>query len=133
MAICPTAETLSSFFGGRTIPDLYPGPSYQQVEGHVHLLLQGRSKDVVIIRLCPPAVREAATGIFFWPASGLYVHSYCFAGLASRKSLIIGMIVCPRDISVTWVVPGSMASLDSERGCRSPETLPPLRRYISAM
>ena len=36
-------------------------------------------------------------------------------------------------LSATWVVPGSMASLDSERGCRSPQTSPPLRRYISAM
>ncbi len=63
----------------------------------------------------------------------IYAHTYCFAGLKSRKSLIIGMIVWPRDISVTCVVSGKIATLDAERGPRSPEFPPPFKRNISAM
>ncbi len=43
-----------------------------QVERQVHLSPQERSKNRVGIRRYPPAVREAAAGIFVWPAWGLY-------------------------------------------------------------
>src|SRR5688572_5425730 len=63
----------------------------------------------------------------------LYVHIYCFAGLESRKSLIVGMIVCPRDISATCVVSGKIVTLDAERRPRSPEFPPPFKLNISAI
>jgi len=44
----------------------------QQVERQVHLPSQGRSKNRVRIWRYPPAICEAAAGIFVWPAWGLY-------------------------------------------------------------
>src|SRR2546421_12640003 len=49
----------------------------------------------------------------------LKIYSYCFWGFASRKSFTIGTIVVMRFISVTCVVLGKIASLDSERGEKS--------------
>ena len=46
--------------------------------------------------------------------------SYCFDGFESRKSFTIGTIVVMRFISVTCVVSGKIASLDSGCGCMSP-------------
>ena len=43
----------------------------QQVERQVHLLSQGRAKHRVGIGRDPPAIGEAAAGIFVWPAWGL--------------------------------------------------------------
>jgi hypothetical protein len=59
--------------------------------------------------------------------------AYRSCGLALRNSFIIGMMALPLCISVTCVVFGRTASLDSERGRRSPKTSSPLRRNISAM
>src|SRR5215212_1487881 len=53
-------------------PNLKGFAPYQQVERHVHLPSQGRSKNLVGIWTDPPAMCEAAAGIFVWPAWGLY-------------------------------------------------------------
>ena len=45
---------------------------------------------------------------------------YCFCDLASRKSFVMGMMTLRFSISVTCVVFGKMANLDSERRRRSP-------------
>jgi hypothetical protein len=45
---------------------------------------------------------------------------HCFCGFASRKSFTIGTMTGMRNISVTCVVFGNMANLDSERGPMSP-------------
>src|SRR5262249_53589941 len=58
--------------------------------------------------------------------------SYCFGGLASRKSFTIGTMMGMRCISVTCVVSGKMANRDAERGLMSPWISPPFRRNISA-
>ena len=42
-----------------------------RVKRQVHLPLYGGSHNIVAIGNLPPAIREAATGIFLWPASGL--------------------------------------------------------------
>ena len=56
-----------------------------------------------------------------------------FCGFASRKSFTIGTMTFMRCISVTCVVCGNMANLDSERGRMSPKISPPFKRNISAM
>jgi len=43
-----------------------------KVKRHVHLLSCGRSKNGVGMWTCPPAMREAAAGIFLWAAWGLH-------------------------------------------------------------
>src|SRR5260221_14372519 len=45
---------------------------YQQIKRQVHLLIHDCSNNIVRIWSLPPAIREATTGIFLWPASGLY-------------------------------------------------------------
>src|SRR5258707_15700384 len=45
---------------------------YQQIKRQVHLLIHDCSNNIVVIWSLPPAIREATTGIFLWPASGLY-------------------------------------------------------------
>src|ERR1044072_2201010 len=61
------------------------------------------------------------TRIEFHSSLTFQYFPYCFSAFASRKSFTIGTIVDMRAISVTWVVLGKIASLDSERGCRSPD------------
>ena len=58
---------------------------------------------------------------------------YCFCGFAPKKSFTIGTITGMGSISVTCVVLGNMATLDSERGRMSPKISSPFRRNISEM
>src|SRR5690242_12676431 len=53
-------------------PNIKGLPSQQQVKRHVHLLFYGCCTNRVGMRTCPPAISEAATGIFLWAAWGLY-------------------------------------------------------------
>src|SRR6185436_2610566 len=64
---------------------------------------------------------------------GSWEGPYFFCASAARNSLIIGTSTPALSISVTCVVFGNTASLDSERGRRSPWISPPFRRNISAM
>src|SRR5215212_3437435 len=54
------------------LPNVEGFAPQQQVERRVHLLSQGHSENLVGIWTYPPAIREAAAGIFFRPAWGLY-------------------------------------------------------------
>jgi hypothetical protein len=54
------------------LPNVKGFAPYQQVERQVHLPSQERSKNRVGIWRDPPAIREAAAGIFVWSAWGLY-------------------------------------------------------------
>ena len=49
-----------------------------------------------------------------------YSGPYFFGDVASRKSFTMGMMAVPFSISVTCVVFGRTANLDSERGRKSP-------------
>jgi hypothetical protein len=53
-------------------PNVKGFATQQQVKRHVHLPSQDRSKNLVGIGTDPPAIREAAAGIFLWSAWGLY-------------------------------------------------------------